>query len=354
MTIFERWSATGVPNWLRAWLPSPYAVSQASLAPADGPAMSATRALVGAVLAALGGGALAVMSSASVGLALHANTQTHHALPRHPGPGAMLCSVMTTTPAGVGLLIVASLVIGAKRPQIARLALLAVGLHAALLPLAVAAPWVSTLSASLGLALFALSLLSPRWTPQLARVAGWLAPRALALVAFIAALGAVSIAVAATRWNGLSSLPAVALTARLSDALVSWVFGAGLLALSALMLAVTRAAGQPWRDADAWLDGSIGEGRVLRFASGVAPRQASEVFGEYRGPVVVIPLGETRKGVFRGDGAPDDGWTVPGTIETLRDAVATSTLSAHATTLAVMCLATASLLAAALSTLRTW
>lgn len=352
MTIFERWGATGVPNWLRAWLPSPYAVSHASLAPAEGSALAAARAVVGAAIAALGGGALAIMSSASVGLALHADVRTHEALPRHPGVGALLCSVITATPGGIGLLIVASLVVGAKRPQIARLALLAMGFHAALLPLAVLAPWTSAIAVSLTVALFALSIASTGRTPSLARIASWLTPRALALVAFMAALGALSIAGAATRWNGISSLPSVALTPVLSNALVSWLFGAGLLALSALMLAVTRAAGRPWGDADAWLDGTIGEGRVLSFASGVAPRQASEVFAEYRGPVVVIPLGETRKGVFRGDGAPDDGWTVPGTVETLRAAVATSTLSAHATTLTVVCLATASLLATIVAALR--
>lgn len=354
MTIFERWSATGVPNWLRVWHPSPYAVSQASLSSEGGPAMLAARSFVGAVIGALGGAALAMASSSSVSLALHANANADPSLPSHPGSGALLCGLMTTTPGGVGLLVIASLVVGARRPQVARLAMFSVGVHAALLPLALIAPWTSVVAKALCVSLFALALASTRWTPKLAALAERITPRALAAIAVVAGLGALSIAGAATRWNGLAALPTVSLSSGLSDALMAWSFGAALLALSALMLAITRAAGQPWSDPDSWLDASIGEGRALNFSNGAAPRQAAEVFGEYRGPVVVIPLGASRKGVFRGDGAPDDGWTVPGTMSTLRAAVEASKLSAHATTLTVMCLALASLLASTLAALRAW
>ena len=79
---------------------------------------------------------------------------------------------------------------------------------------------------------------------------------------------------------------------------------------------------------------------------------ASAVVGEYRGPVVVIPLGEQRKGVFRGDGAPDDGWTVPGTVATLRAASEASRLASSATILSVLCLALAPLAATLFSVFR--
>jgi hypothetical protein len=351
MTVFERWRSTGVPLWLRAWLPSPYAVSQSLHATRLSAFTSGARALLGVLFAAAGGAVLRRVSDVSVGFALHADGRVMRALPRHTDGVTAFFDLLFMSPFGVGMLIVGSLVAGAHRPQMARLATLAAVIPAALLPMVVLTPWSAHLAEVLSLAVLALALASTRFALPLARVAERAVPRALAAVALVAVVGALALVDGAAHWNGFTTLPTMTFTSPLVDAAVVWIFGASLLALSALMIAIARAAEHPWREPESWLDGAIGEGLTLTFANGAAPRQASSAFGAYRGPVVVIPLGAQRKGVFRGDGAPDDGWTVPGTVSTLRDAVRASRLATDATVLAVLCLATAALSAALLAAL---
>lgn len=103
---------------------------------------------------------------------------------------------------------------------------------------------------------------------------------------------------------------------------VALVAGLIPLGLGALTPAVQRADLAPWSTPDAWKQAELGAGNVLRFADGGAPRQAPDAFGGYTGPVVVIALKQQERGAFRADGAPDDGWTVPGTLATVREALA--------------------------------
>ena len=99
------------------------------------------------------------------------------------------------------------------------------------------------------------------------------------------------------------------------------------------MFVAQRADRAPWSAPETWLAASLEEGNMLRFANGAAPRQCPDSLSQHRGPVVVIPLGAARRGVFRGDGAPDDGWTVPGTLETVREGVVNADVAASATVL---------------------
>jgi hypothetical protein len=115
--------------------------------------------------------------------------------------------------------------------------------------------------------------------------------------------------------------------------IASLLVGALPLGMGALMFIVHRADLAPWGTPEAWRQAELGEGNVLRFANGGAPRQAPDAFAGYVGPVVVITLQQLERGAFRADGAPDDGWTVPGTLDTVREALARSEVAALATLL---------------------
>jgi len=198
-------------------------------------------------------------------------------------------------------------------------------------PAALAAVGVAMLT---GLALLA------RSTPR-----ALVALRRAALGSFIAAAGAALLLAACVAVGELVPPSATQWHAREVGVIAALLVGALPLALGSLMFTVHRADLAPWAKPETWQQAELGEGNVLRFANGGAPRQAPDAFGGHLGPVVVIALQQQERGAFRADGAPDDGWTVPGTLETVREALARSEAAALAAVITVFACALAPLVA---------
>ncbi|MDP3214273.1 MAG: hypothetical protein Q8S73_09230, partial [Deltaproteobacteria bacterium] len=92
-----------------------------------------------------------------------------------------------------------------------------------------------------------------------------------------------------------------------------------------------------------WRDATVTPELRIVFADGSGDRPASEYFRGYAGPVVVMPTAEAAGAVFRGDGAPADGWLVPGTRAALEESVRCVRAMAHLTVAAVGLMAVAPL-----------
>ncbi len=120
-----------------------------------------------------------------------------------------------------------------------------------------------------------------------------------------------------------------------------WTLVGGATAL--LMAASVRKQLSIWDGADRWRDATLTPDLRLIFADGSGSRSASSHFNGYAGPVVVMPTAAEAGAVFRGDGAPADGWVVPGTRAALEEAVRCARAMAAVTVAAVALVATAPL-----------
>jgi hypothetical protein len=151
------------------------------------------------------------------------------------------------------------------------------------------------------------------------------------------------VAIAAVAWGlslaGLRSLPG-------ADALwrgILWALLGSGLAASMALAAQRRLA--LWDHADRWRDATLTADLRLVFTDGSGTRPASPQFNGYVGPVVVLPTAESAGSVFRGDGAPADGWVVAGTKAALLESVQCAHATARITVAAVAVMATAPLAA---------
>lgn len=125
------------------------------------------------------------------------------------------------------------------------------------------------------------------------------------------------------------------------------IVGAGL----ALSMAVSaRKQLSIWDGPERWRDATLTPDLRLVFADAAGARPASSHFVGYSGPVVVIPTAGEAGAVFRGDGAPTDGWVVPGTRASLDEAVRCARVMAWLTvaTVAVVAVAPLAMLLASL------
>lgn len=326
-SLFTRWQSQGAPPALRWWIPSPTHLSRKLH---EGPETSLlVTTFAGACALAtglLGAGGFSALARAALE-------------PRPARDGALAVAVGFAVMAGGGALPLAAAAFGLARtrPQLPRmvaslatLATLAIGLIG---------PGVGSAAVLAGMTVVGIATLS-RATPGTLAALRRTVHLALALAGGAALSLVTTLAIAA-------ALPSTA--AAPSDQTLGPVLAlvGGLLPLctGALMALVHRADTVPWTRPDTWRQASLEAGNVLRFADGGAARQAPDAFGGYVGPVVVIPLRESARGAFRADGAPDDGWTVPGTVASLREAVARSEHAALATLTAVFACAAAPLLA---------
>jgi len=114
-------------------------------------------------------------------------------------------------------------------------------------------------------------------------------------------------------------------------------------ALAVVMAASARKQLSIWDGADRWRDATLTPDLRLVFPDGSGSRAASAYFNGYAGPVVVMPTAAEAGAVFRGDGAPADGWVVPGTRAALEEAVRCARAMAAVTVAAVALVATAPL-----------
>jgi hypothetical protein len=140
--------------------------------------------------------------------------------------------------------------------------------------------------------------------------------------------------------------------ARLGDFLgrvrLPWTWPlAALLALAVGVLLSQRARGleRELGDPARWLQAELSEG-WLRFPNSAGRRRASPAVEAFQGPVVVIPVGTQGPASYRDDGAPPDGYVVPGTVEALREAHRACALAADVLLLAFTLLGAAPLLTA--------
>lgn len=122
---------------------------------------------------------------------------------------------------------------------------------------------------------------------------------------------------------------------------VLWTLVGSAVALA--MAASARKRLAIWDGADRWREATLTPDLRLVFADGSGSRPASAYFSGYSGPVVVMPTAAEAGAVFRGDGAPADGWVVPGTRAALEEAVRCSRVMARVTVAAVALVATAPL-----------
>lgn len=324
-SLFERWRAQGAPAALRWWIPSPAHLSRTLH---EGPETSL--AVTGfATLCALAVGPLAAASFAFLARgAVESAARQENAFAA--AIGVAFLALMLGLPLAAG-----AFALPRSRPHVTRVA--AALSCVAALALGLIGP-VTAAAAALGVGLLAGFALLARATPRaltvLRRAAvGMLVASGAAAFALAASLAVASRADAfAAAWQARGAGPFVAL-----------VVGLVPLGLGALMFVVHRADLAPWSTPSTWQQATLGAGNVLHFANGGAPRQAPNAFGGYAGPVVVIALQEKARGAFRADGAPDDGWTVPGTLETVREAVARAEASALATVIAAFACAAAPL-----------
>ena len=133
----------------------------------------------------------------------------------------------------------------------------------------------------------------------------------------------------------------LALSVSFSGRWMGWTLSGSALAV--LMAASARKRLSIWDGADRWRDATLTPDLRLVFADGSGSRAASAYFSGYSGPVVVMPTAAEAGSVFRGDGAPADGWVVPGTRAALEEAVRCSRAMAAVTVAAVALIATAPL-----------
>jgi len=306
--LFDRWHLQGVPVSLRWWIPSPAPLSLALHRGHDPPlatTFAAACALITGVLLAL---PFALLGRSALASVLSRQNMADIV--------AALCVFMT-----LGLPLVAvTFSLSRTRPQVSRtfLALSAV----ATLAWGLGDPGFPIVVALAAIVVGAILLVrpSPRVRAVLRRTSV-----ALLVVASVAAFALIlANLVASQRAEAAWKDSAIGLLAAL-------IVGALLLALGVLMLAVQRADHAFWSTPASWQPAELTQGNVLRFASGGASRQAPDAFAGYTGPVVVITSRASPRGVFRADDAPDDGWTVPGTIDTVHEAVARSEHAALAT-----------------------
>lgn len=116
-----------------------------------------------------------------------------------------------------------------------------------------------------------------------------------------------------------------------------WMLAAlASVAIAAYTVHVRNRQVAPWSTPATWRAAHIGEGRWIHFHDGAALRQASPFFERWQGDVVVVPTAGGDTGPFRGDGAPADGWVIPGTVASLTDAVRVSRAAGTALALAVL------------------
>jgi hypothetical protein len=151
---------------------------------------------------------------------------------------------------------------------------------------------------------------------------------ALSLVAGLAwgasQLGLYSVHGASTVWRGL-------------------LWTGALSGLAAVLALVAQRRLAIWDHPERWREATVTPELRIVFADGSGDRPASEYFRGYAGPVVVMPTAEAAGAVFRGDGAPTDGWLVPGTRAALEESVRCVRAMAHLTVAAVGLMAAAPL-----------
>lgn len=162
-------------------------------------------------------------------------------------------------------------------------------------------------------------------------VVGWAGFTALTLVA---GLGATAYC-----WSAFGSLAGLSLLGRQ----VLWTLAGSAIALTMAASAQKRLS--IWDGAERWREATLTPDLRLVFADGSGSRPASAYFNGYSGPVVVMPTAAEAGAVFRGDGAPADGWVMPGTRGALEEAVRCSRLMARVTAATVAVLATVPLAA---------
>ncbi|MBI5516276.1 MAG: hypothetical protein HY909_20995 [Deltaproteobacteria bacterium] len=129
---------------------------------------------------------------------------------------------------------------------------------------------------------------------------------------------------------------------------VPWTYAlAALMALGAGIVLRQRARGlgAELGDPKRWLQAELSSG-WLRFPGRAGQRRAGPGVEAFEGPVVVIPLGAEANASYRDDGAPPDGYVVPGSLEALRDAHQTCAVGAEVLFLAFALLGAAPLLVA--------
>lgn len=353
MKLFDQWRSAGVPAWLRVWLPNPFHVSHALLnAPTDG-ATRGLRAFFGAAMVASGAtlvvGFLVALVVVGGLVIVEMGVHTPPVALVFTALGGLLYVAM-----GLALVWGGAKLVGAERPGVARLAAVSVALPAALLPAtAVAidawnAPELSlVLLVVAGLA-FIVSLMASRPRAWLGRAVERAAGYTTLAGVFLTVLTLGCLVQSTLRFSDSGMMSSHVTPATWATVIVGFA-GLGTLGLALFMAALARAHLHPWRASEAWLEGKLGENRTITFAGGAASRQASEAFAAYQGPVVVIPVGARQRGVFRGDGGPDDGWTVPGTLASVREAVASCDLAVNGAVLAVSLVAVGLLVVAVMS-----
>lgn len=353
MKLFDQWRSAGVPTWLRVWLPNPFHVSHALLkAPTEG-ASRWLRAFFGAAMVVSGLSLVLGILAALVvvgGLAI-------------VGTGERVPVFVFGLVAGGGLVYVAigaalawggSKLVGDDRPQVSRLAATAVTLPVALIPATAVAidawdtPAPAALLALVAVLVFALSLVASRPRAWLGRAVERASGYTTLAGVFLTVLTVGSLLRSTLSVSDAGAVSSHVTPATWATVIVGFA-GLGTLGLALFMAAVARAHLHPWRASEAWLEGVLGENRTITFAGGAASRQASEAFATYQGPVVVIPVGARQRGVFRGDGGPDDGWTVPGTLASVREAVASCEMAVSGAVLAVGLVAVGLLVVAVMS-----
>lgn len=329
--LFNRWRTEGAPPALRWWIPSPSHLSHALQRGQETSWVVTKFAAVNAVLT----GVLLALPLAFLGRAAMADARgQREAYTMATGMFALDTILLLPTA-------VFAFLLPRTRPQVSR-TLLALSVFATLTwslgdTDAAAAATVAALVGAIAL----LALPSSQVLPVFRR-----AGVALLVVSSAAALALPVVALAASRyaaatWGAVGMGP-----------LTAWGMGVVALVLGAVMLAVQQAERVFWSAPESWRQAELMEGNLLRFEGGGAPRQAPDAFGGYTGPVVVIPASGSTRSVFRSDGAPDDGWTVPGTIDTLREAVARSEHAALASALTPLACAASLLLSGLLGALK--
>jgi hypothetical protein len=323
-SLFDRWRTQGAPSALRWWIPSPAHLSRQLH---TGPETSAL-ATAFATLCALATGPMLAGAFAAVAHGATASRRSEQEGSLFGALGVGFMVLMLGVPVMAG-----AFALPRTRPHVARVAV-ALSAVAALVstflyecPAALAVVGVAALA---GLALLA------RPTPRALVVL-----RRAALGSFLAAASGGFLLAACVAVGEVVPTFAAGWHAREVGVIAALVVGAFPLALGALMFVVHRADLAPWAKPETWQQAELGEGNVLRFANGGAPRQAPDAFGGHLGPVVVISLQQQERGAFRADGAPDDGWTVPGTLATVREALARSEAAALAAVITVFACALA-------------
>lgn len=323
-SLFDRWRTQGAPSALRWWIPSPAHLSRQLH---TGPETSAL-ATAFATLCALATGPMLAGTFAVVAFGATASNRHDQAESLFGALGMGFMVLMVGLPVMAG-----AFALPRTRPHVARVAVALSALATLTIAFLYECP---AALAVVGVAVIAGLALLTRSTPRVLLVL-----RRAALGSFLAAASAAFLLAACVALGELVPAFEAAWHRREVGVIAALVVGAVPLALGALMFTVHRADLAPWAKPESWQQAELGEGNVLRFANGGAPRQAPDAFGGHLGPVVVIALQQQERGAFRADGAPDDGWTVPGTLATVREALARSEAAALAVVITVFACALA-------------